>query len=129
MSSGDFKKRVIAIARGEYKPKEDEPKVWFESAQTMAQVLSRENMELLKIIIEHNPTSIQALANASGRAKSNLSRTLKTMSKYGIVELKKQGRTIMPIVLATDFNCEIGVSSYYPWLFDRIKKNSDTPVR
>ena len=42
LSRGDYKKRTIAIARGEYKPKKDEPKVWFESINSMAQVLSNE---------------------------------------------------------------------------------------
>jgi predicted transcriptional regulator len=29
----------MAIARGDYKVKEDEPKVWFESIKSMAQIL------------------------------------------------------------------------------------------
>jgi len=28
ISRDDYKKRTIAIARGEYKPRKDEPKVW-----------------------------------------------------------------------------------------------------
>ena len=35
ISREDYKKRTIAIARGEYKPKKNEPKVWFESVQLM----------------------------------------------------------------------------------------------
>ena len=50
ISREDYKKRTIAIARGEYKPGKDGPKVWFESVQSMAQVLSSENQNLLKII-------------------------------------------------------------------------------
>jgi len=43
LSRENYKKRTIAIARGEYKPKKGEPKVWFESINSMAQVLSSEN--------------------------------------------------------------------------------------
>ena len=50
ISREDYKKRTIAIAKGEYRPKPGEPKIWFESLQTLAQVLSSENQELLKII-------------------------------------------------------------------------------
>ncbi len=50
ISREDYQKRTLAIARGEYRPKKDEPKIWFESLQSMAQVLSNENRELLKII-------------------------------------------------------------------------------
>ena len=37
MSREDYKKRTMAIARGEYRPKKGEPKVWFETLQSMAQ--------------------------------------------------------------------------------------------
>jgi predicted transcriptional regulator len=111
LSRKDYKKRTIAIARGEYKPKKDEPKIWFESINSMAQVLSSENQKLLKVISEKNPTSLKELEAATGRKSSNLSRTLKTMSRYGIVDLVKQDKSIKPVVKATDFKVEFGISS------------------
>jgi predicted transcriptional regulator len=111
ISREDYKKRTIAIAKGEYKPKRGEPKVWFESVQSMAQVLSSENQELLKIINEHKPESLKELELVSGRKRSNLSRTLKTMSRYGIVELVKQERRVKPLVKATDFKVEFGLNT------------------
>jgi len=95
----DYKKRTIAIARGEYKPKKGEPKVWFESLNSMAQVLSSENQKLLKVINEKKPTSLKELEIATGRKSSNLSRTLKTMSRYGIVDLVKQNKSIKPVAI------------------------------
>ena len=39
------------------------------------------------------------LAAASGRAKSNRSRTLRTMARYGLVRLEKgEGRKLEPVV-------------------------------
>jgi len=111
ISRDDYKKRTIAIARGEYKPRKDEPKVWFESVQSMAQVLSSENQKLLKIIREQKPASLKELALVSGRKCSNLSRTLNTMSRYGIVDLVKQERSVKPIVKVTDFKVEFGLSA------------------
>jgi predicted transcriptional regulator len=101
ISREEYKNRTIAIARGEYRPKRGEPKVWFESVQSMAQILSIENQELLRIIDEQKPESLKELEEASGRKRSNLSRTLKTMSRYGIVDLIKQERTVKPVVKAT----------------------------
>lgn len=124
MPKEDYVKRTIAIAKGKYKPKRDEPKVWFESPQAMGQVLCRDNIELLKIIIEKNPPTMRALADASGRAKSNLSRSLKTLEKYGIVELRRQKRGTMPVVMATDFDFQFGISSYYPLLLSRNEEKS-----
>ena len=111
MSRGDYKKRTIAIARGEYKPKKDEPKVWFESISSMAQVLSSENQKLLKVINEKKPTSLKELEVVTGRKSSNLSRTLKTMSRYGIVDLVKYNKSIKPVVKATDFKVEFGINT------------------
>ena len=38
------------------------------------------------------PDSLTELAELAGRSKSNLSRTLNTMSRHGLVELKKGPR-------------------------------------
>ena len=87
-----MKARTLAIARGEYKPARGEPKVWFTSVESFAKVLSQRNRELLTLIARERPDSITELAEISGRKKSNLSRTLKTMARYGLVELEKGRR-------------------------------------
>jgi len=104
-----YKKRTIAIAKCEYIPKKDEPKIWFESLKSMAQILSSENQELLRIILLNNPQSLKELEELTGRAKSNLSRTLKTLQRYGIVNLTKVKNTIFPEVKATNFKIEFGL--------------------
>ena len=109
ISKEDYMQRTIAIAKGEYKLRKDEPKVWFESTKSMSQVLSTENQELLRIILEARPRSITELGGLANRKKSNLSRTLKTLEKYGIVELKKAKGKIEPRVKATDFRVEFGL--------------------
>jgi predicted transcriptional regulator len=82
-----MKARTLAIARGVYKPEADEPKVWFTSAESFARVLSDRNRALLGVIAESAPESLTQLAQLTGRRKSNLSRTLKTMGRYGFVRL------------------------------------------
>src|SRR5690606_24311579 len=94
--------RMIAIAKGE-KPKRGEPKVWFTSMKAMSEVLNDRNRDLLKMIAKSHPQSLDELAQMSGRQKSNLSRTLKTLEKYGFVELKKNQRKLVPIAKATEF--------------------------
>lgn len=82
-----MKARTMEIARGERKPAKGEPMVWFTSVESFAKVLSRRNQELLALIAREKPRSLTELAELAGRNKSNLSRTLKTMSRYGLVEL------------------------------------------
>jgi len=103
MSQKKIRERVLAIARGEYSPKRGEPKIWFPSMKSMAEVLSDQNRALLKMIEEMQPESLTELADAAGRRASNLSRTLKTMEHYGFVELKKKNRSVRPIAKATTF--------------------------
>lgn len=103
MPQEKIRARMLAIARGEYRPKPGEPKVWFTSMKSLAEVLSDENRALLKAIAETKPESISALAEATGRKPGNLSRTLKTMSNYGIIEMRREKRHVRPIAKATEF--------------------------
>jgi predicted transcriptional regulator len=103
MPQEKIRARMLAIACGEYKPKPGEPKVWFTSMKSLAEVLSDENRALLRVITQTNPESISALAETTGRKPGNLSRTLKTMSNYGIVEMRREKRQVRPIAKATEF--------------------------
>ena len=99
-SYDQMKARTLAIARGEYKPVRGEPTVWFPSVESFAKVLSDRNQELLALIVRKNPGSLTELAQLAGREKSNLSRTLKTLARYGLVELETglRGRLIPRVV-------------------------------
>lgn len=103
MPQEKIRERMLAIAKGEYRRKRNEPKVWFTSMKSLAEVLSDKNRALLHMISDTKPESLQDLAEATGRQPSNLSRTLKTLESYGFVELKKKNRTVKPIAKATEF--------------------------
>ena len=109
MSQKEIRERTLAIAQGDYKPKADEPKIWFTSIRSLAEVLSDENQVLLQVITEKKPGSITELAEITGRRLSNLSRTLKTLSAYGFVKLEKHNKTVCPIAKATKFSVIFGV--------------------
>ena len=103
MPQDKIRERMLAIARGEFNPKASDPKIWFTSMKSLAEVLSDENRALLKVIQISQPESISGLAELTGRKQSNLSRTLKTMSSYGLVEMVKENRHVRPIAKATEF--------------------------
>jgi predicted transcriptional regulator len=103
MSQERIRERVFSIARGDYKPKPSEPKIWFTSMRSLAEVLSDENRALLKVIQEAQPQSITSLAALTGRKPGNLSRTLKTMSNYGFVEMRREKNHVRPVAKATEF--------------------------
>ncbi len=91
-SYAEMKARTMAVARGHRRIARNEPRVWFLSTESFAKVLSAGNRDLLRAIVERRPDSLEDLARITGRAKSNLSRTLKTMAGYGLVRLKRDAR-------------------------------------
>jgi predicted transcriptional regulator len=98
-SYAEMKARTLRIARGTHKPAASDPKVWFTSTESFAKILSAGNRDLLHIIAEKSPGSLDELVELTGHAKSNLSRTLKTMAGYGLVRLERGERgRIMPKV-------------------------------
>jgi len=104
MSEKLIRIRLLAIAQRKYTPRENEPKVWYTSINAISQILRLENIELLRLIDAERPDSITELATLTGRAKSNLSNTLKALSEKGFVRLEKSsGNTIKPVALFTDF--------------------------
>jgi predicted transcriptional regulator len=96
----EMKARTLAVARGERRVAADEPKVWFASTESFAKLLSAGNRELLRVIGETAPGSLDELARVTGKAKSNLSRTLRTMEAYGLVRLERgeRGRIVPRVV-------------------------------
>ncbi len=96
----EMKARTMRIARGEERSAPDDPKVWFTSTESFAQILSSGNRELLRVIDEQSPGSLEELSRITGRTKPSLSRTLKTMVNYGLIRMDPgEGQKLVPKVL------------------------------
>ena len=115
LPQAQIRARMLSIAKGELKPKSSDPKVWFTSMRSLAEVLSDENRALLKVISDEHPDSIAALALSTGRSPGNLSRTLKTMSNYGLVEMQQVNlRQMRPVAKATELRI-LAASKLHSW--------------
>lgn len=81
------------------------PSVWFDSWRQLAGVLSDENRQLLRLIRDCKPRTVAELSEISGRAASNLSRTLKNLEEHGLVRLHRsaESRAVRPEALSTEF--------------------------
>lgn len=81
------------------------PTIWFASWRQLAGVLSDENRELLRLMQQKQPRTVLELAALSGRAASNLSRTLRNLEGHGLVRLHRSPdtRAVRPEALATEF--------------------------
>jgi predicted transcriptional regulator len=112
MSKEAYQKRTLSIARGTYKTAATEPKVWLISLDSLAKLLSPKNKTLLEFIRDRRPQSIQELAEMTGRNKGNISRTLRRMRNYGMVDLRKKEKgTVVPEVKFDRIQIEYGLES------------------
>jgi predicted transcriptional regulator len=97
-SPGDFKARTIAIAKGRMKVRPNDPKIWFNSAQSLGKLID-DNWPLLQEIRRRPPSSITELAERTGRSLSNLSRTLKLLELRGLLSIEAgDGLSKRPVV-------------------------------
>lgn len=87
-SREQMKQRSIDIAAGKRRRGPDEPRLWFTSLDAILRVLSDKNMLLLEIIRSSRPASLTELAERAGMQKSNLSRTLRKLEQFGLVEFE-----------------------------------------
>jgi predicted transcriptional regulator len=94
---------MLAIVEGAYKPQPGEPKIWFASMKSLAEVLSDDNRELLRVIADTKPESISALVKVTGQDSTNVTRALKRMSSFGIVELQRGRNHLRPVAKAVEF--------------------------
>ena len=81
------------------------PTIWFDSLRQLAGVLSDENRDLLRLMHDRQPRTVLELAAWSGRAASNLSRTLHNLESHGLVRLNRStdSRAVRPEALAIEF--------------------------
>ncbi len=91
---------VMNIATGKHRPSLDEPKLWFTSMDSLADVLNDDNLELLAVIRRHKPESTSQLATLTGQSHNTLMRQLNTLSHYGLVALFCESDHIQPFATA-----------------------------
>lgn len=113
-SPAEMRSRTLAVARGELELGPDEPKLWFTSIESLARVLSDKNRQLLDLIIAERPNSLGELEALSGRAKSNLSRTLRNMERFGLIELLAgEGGAVRPRVPYDEIELNLPIGRHH----------------
>lgn len=106
-SRDEIKQRTLEIASGKRRRGADEPRVWFTSVDAFSRVLSSKSMLLLEMIRQSEPASVSELAEKLGRQKPNVSRILKKLEEFGIVEFEiGKGGKKAPRVRYDDFRVE-----------------------
>ncbi|MDQ6958653.1 MAG: hypothetical protein Q9M24_06020 [Mariprofundaceae bacterium] len=89
----DIRSRMLDIAAGRIKPSAHEPKIWVRSADEFRKLMSEKNVNLLAAIHSQRPNSITELAQSIHEDQGNLTKRLKMLASFGLVELKEGERT------------------------------------
>jgi predicted transcriptional regulator len=80
------------------------------SLDGFSRLLSKRNIQLLKLIKEAAPQSVAELARLSGRPKASLMLTLRRFKNFGIVEFdEKDGRRKVPRLACDRLRLEIPI--------------------
>ncbi len=91
-----LREEMKAVARGERLPPADAATMSFNSVAALMRLLTPENRRLLAVIRERQPQSIAELADLTGRAAPNVTRTLAKLEAAGFVTMKTVARRKVP---------------------------------
>lgn len=92
----ELETEMRAVARGEKAAPRDAAAPSFNSAEVLMRLLTPENRRLLATIRDKKPKSIAELARLTGRAASNLTRTLNKLEDAGLVKMQSGKKTKVP---------------------------------
>ncbi len=106
MPEAQYRQRCLDIIRGEITIDDNEPKVWFESIESLAKVLDRESRELNALIFNKKPDSLSDLAKLSGLSAGSIIQKINQLSNFGIIELDENGNgmSAKPIAKYSSFS-------------------------
>jgi predicted transcriptional regulator len=106
-SHSSLRKEMKAVARGKRPAPADAALPSFNSVEAVMRLLTPENRELLAVIRDQEPQSIAELAEITGRAAPNLTRTLAKMEAMGFVRMKTVKRRKVPTPIVHTLRFEI----------------------
>src|SRR5215472_11102183 len=106
-SMNDLEDEMRAVARGEKPAPADAARPSFESVEALIRLLTPENRRLLAIIRDRKPQSINELAEITGRAAPNLTRTLAKLEAVGFVRMRTVKRRKVPTTAVRRLHVEI----------------------
>jgi predicted transcriptional regulator len=106
-SHGTLRRQMKAVARGKRVAPKDAFAPSFESVSALLRLLTPANRALLAVIRDKKPQSIAELAELTGRAQPNLTRTLGKLEAVGFVHMKSVRRRKVPIAAVQAFRIRV----------------------
>jgi predicted transcriptional regulator len=105
-SLNDLRDEMRAVARGERKPSP------LPAGEVLNVLASAEHRELLQVIHLERPETVSRLAELTGRAQPNISRSLQQLAKHGLIELVRNGREVRAVPTAVKVSISLIDDTY-----------------
>lgn len=102
-----LREEMVAVAEGERPAPPDANRGSFNSLETVARLLTRENRKLLSLIRDSVPKSVAELAQLSRHSHPNPTRTLNKLETAGFVIISLHGRQNVPLAALQRLTVEI----------------------
>lgn len=101
----ELREEMRAVARGERRASP------LPAAPLLA-ALSRDALDLLGVLIREHPASVTELVKLTGRAQSNISRSLQFLAQYQLIRLVREGREVRPEPIAKALQVDLATGTY-----------------
>lgn len=105
-SLADLREEMRAVARGEGNASP------LPAAAVLSALSSPGNLDLLRVIHRERPDSVSRLAALTGRAQSNVSRSLQQLARHGLVRLIREGKEVRPEPAASGLAIDLMAGTY-----------------
>ena len=92
---GELERDWVAIDKGEKAP-EPVHRVYFESAEVLTKVISRQRHNLLKVLHANGPLTVRALAALLERDYKNVYEDVKILEEAGLIERDSKHHILAP---------------------------------
>lgn len=107
VSHSKLRDEMMAVAKGQQTAPADAGGQSFESVEALMRLLTPDNRRLLAMIRDRKPQSIAELAEWSGRAAPNVTRTLAKLEAVGFIRIEENQRRKIPTAVVHKLTMEI----------------------
>ena len=101
----DLREEMRAVVRGE--KRDISRPVEAEAITDLFGILTPANRALLQVIGRDRPESVSRLAELTGRAQPNVSRSLQELARFGLVRMVREGQAIRPELSVTHLDVDL----------------------
>jgi predicted transcriptional regulator len=102
----EFRKKVEALEKGE---EVDNMHVLNLTDEQLQRLASTKNIELIRAITEHEPSSINELADALNRDYKQVHRNVKELEEMGVIDFEQEGRSKRPVFGYDEIDIQISL--------------------